>query len=183
MAGHSHSKNVKRTKDLESLKKSLLFSKMAKEISLSAKEKGGSLESNPVLKSLVEKARAMNVPQENIERAIKKGTGELKGEVLESFLIEAYGPGNVAFVIQGITDNRNRSLSEIKTILKQYQGKTVEPGAVRWLFNEQTWQPKYQAQVSSQDKAQCLALFQELDENDSVQKIYSNLEKNDNSGN
>jgi len=177
MAGHSHARNVKRVKDTEDKKKSLLFSRIAKEISLTAKEKGGDVESNPTLKSLVEKARNMNVPQENIQRAIKKGTGELKGEVLESFLIEAYGPGNVALVVEGITDNRNRSLSEIKSILSNHQGKMTEPGGVRWIFQGNDWTPSYLVELSESEIKKYLDLYQELDENESVQKIHSNLKE------
>ncbi len=134
MAGHSHAKNVKRTKDAENQKRSLLFSKMGRIISLAAKE-GEDIEKNPVLKIAVEKAKKMNVPKENIEKAIKKGSGDLK-ETFQEFLFEAYGPGGTALIIEGITDNINRTSAEIKKIVNQHGGKIAELGSVKWMFNK-----------------------------------------------
>ncbi len=134
MAGHSHAKNVKRTKDAENYKRSLLFSKMGRIISLAAKD-GEDVEKNPKLKIAVEKAKKMNVPKENIEKAIKKGSGDLK-ETLQEFLFEAYGPGGTALIIEGITDNINRTSAEIKKIINQYGGKIAELGSVKWMFDK-----------------------------------------------
>jgi len=89
---------------------------------------------NPKLRSIVDKARSQNMPADSIEKAIKKGSGELEGYTLEEFLIEAYGPNGVAMIIEGITDNKNRSLGEIKLILNQNGGKMVEGGAIKWMF-------------------------------------------------
>ena len=135
MAGHSHAKNVKRTKDADAKKRSLIFAKMGKNISLLARQGGGGIESNPALRTMVEKAREMNVPKENIEKAIKKGVGELEeSDNLEEFIFEAYGPGGIAVIIEGITDNKNRILAEFKKILADHGGKMVETGSVKWLF-------------------------------------------------
>ncbi len=179
MSGHSHSKNVKRVKDLNAQKRSLIFSKIGKEISLLAKKGGGDIEKNPALKSVVEKAREMNVPKENIEKAIKKGTGELKGGVLEEFLLEAYGPGGIAVVIKGITNNKNRSLSEIRRILSENDAKMIEPGGVKWMFQQKgkEWLPNYEVEVSQKDQRDYQNLFEALNENDSVQEIFSNIKK------
>ncbi len=133
MSGHSHAKTVAATKNANDAKKGKIFSKLGRVITLIAKEKGGDL-NNPTLKAAIEKAREFNMPKENIERAIKKGTGELEGGNLEEVTFEALGPGGIAIIIEGITDNTNRTLGEIKGILSQYQGKLAGEGAVRWMF-------------------------------------------------
>ncbi len=135
MAGHSHAKNVKRTKDAEDQKRALLFSRMGNVISLAAKEGGGDVEKNPTLKTAIEKAKKMNVPKENIEKAIKKGTGELKGD-FQDFSFEVYGPEGSALIIEGITDNINRSSAQIKKIIGDYDGKVANPGSVKWMFDK-----------------------------------------------
>ena len=134
MSGHSHWKSIKRVKEAEDKKRGQIFSKLSRAISVATKEKGPNPEMNPKLRLAIEEARFFNVPKENIERAIKRGTGELKEAALEEVLLEAYGPGNIALIIEGITDNKNRALNEIKQILNQNQGKLVGEGSVRWLF-------------------------------------------------
>ncbi|MDO8639479.1 MAG: YebC/PmpR family DNA-binding transcriptional regulator [bacterium] len=135
MSGHSHAKTVKHQKDITAAKKGKIFSKLARQIFIAVKERGGDPNANSTLRMTIEKAREFNMPKENIERAIKKGTGELAGgEVLENIIVEAYGPGGAALIIEGITDNRNRSLGEIKQIIGQFNGKMATEGSVRWLF-------------------------------------------------
>lgn len=134
MSGHSHWAGIKYKKGLADAKKSQAFSKIAREITIAAREGGGNPDFNSKLKLAIEKAKATNMPTANIERAIKRGTGELKGAKLEKILFEAYGPGGIAIIIEGITDNKNRTLSEIKQILNQNNGKLAETGSVRWLF-------------------------------------------------
>jgi YebC/PmpR family DNA-binding regulatory protein len=134
MSGHSHFKTVKATKDANDAKKGKIFSKLGRVITIAAKEKGGDLTVNAKLKSAIEKAKEFNMPKENIERAIKKGTGELAGENLEEISCEGLGLGGIALIIEGITDNKNRTLSEIKSILNQYGGKMAGEGAIRWMF-------------------------------------------------
>jgi len=133
MAGHSHFKKIKYKKALTDKEKGKIFSKMARLITIAARE-GGNPEENPKLREAIEKAKAVNLPASNIERAIKRGTGELKGGDLQEILFEAYGPGNIAILIEGITDNKNRTLAEIKHILNENGGKLVSEGSVRWLF-------------------------------------------------
>lgn len=134
MSGHSHFKTVATTKNANDAKKGKIFSKLGRLITITVKEKGADTFTNSTLKTLMEKAKDFNMPKENIERAIKKGTGELAGEVLEEFSFEGFGPGGTAFIIEGITDNKNRSLGEIKGILSQYNGKMAGEGAVKWMF-------------------------------------------------
>lgn len=134
MAGHSKWHNIKYKKTLVDKKRGQIFSKLSRQIEIAAKEGGGNPETNPVLRMAIEKAKSFNLPKENIERAIKRGTGQLKGARYERFLYEAFGPEGIAIIIEGVTDNRNRSLSEIKKILRDYGGKLTEEGAVKWLF-------------------------------------------------
>src|SRR3989344_4424326 len=134
MSGHSHFKTVKATKDANDAKKGKIFSKLALVITLAVKEKGADSTTNARLKSAIEKAKEFNMPKENIERAIKKGTGELAGEQLQEVSFEGFGPGGIAVIIDGITDNKNRTLGEVKGILSQHDGKMAGEGAVRWMF-------------------------------------------------
>jgi len=134
MSGHSHWKTIKYKKASADAQKSRAFSKIARLISVAAREKGGDPETNPKLRTAIEQAKELNMPSENIERAIKRGTGAVEGAQLEEILLEAYGPGGIAIVIEGITDNKNRTLNEIKQILNQYNGKLASEGSVKWMF-------------------------------------------------
>lgn len=134
MSGHSHAKTVAHTKELAAAKRGAAFSKFGRLITIAAKEGGGDPAINAKLKAVLEQAKNVNMPKENIERAIKKGTGELAGEALETVSYEAFGPGGIALIIEGITDNSNRTLTEVKVILNQNNGKLAGEGAVRWMF-------------------------------------------------
>lgn len=136
MSGHSHAKTIKHQKELTDKKRGNIFSKLSRQISLATKEKGGNPETNSALKMAIEQAKSFNLPKENIERAIKRGTGETGGEKLEEVVFEAYGPGGIAIIIEGITGNKNRTLGEIKQILNQNNGKLVGEGAVKWMFEK-----------------------------------------------
>jgi len=136
MAGHSHWKNIKRTKELSDKARASSFAKISRAISLAVKEKGSNIESNHSLKILIEKAKNNNMPKDKIEKAIKGGSGEIKGENLEEFIFEAYGLDRVAFIVEGITDNKNRSLTNFKTIISKYNSKFAESGSVRWMFEK-----------------------------------------------
>jgi len=133
MSGHSHWAGIKHDKGIADAKRGMAFSKLARMISIAAK-KGRDPSINSALRVAIEKAREINMPTENIERAIKRGTGELEGAKLEEVIFEAYGPGNTAIIIEGITDNKNRTLNEIKKILGQSGGKLAVAGSVQWLF-------------------------------------------------
>jgi YebC/PmpR family DNA-binding regulatory protein len=134
MSGHSHFATIKHKKGVADEKRGKAFSKMARVISVAAKEGGGDPDSNYKLRMVIDQARGINMPKDNIERAIKKGTGELAGEKLEAVTFEAYGPGKIAIIIEGITDNKNRTLGEVKQILIKYNGKLAGEGSVRWMF-------------------------------------------------
>ena len=133
MSGHSHAKTVAHKKGIAAAQRSKIFSKMAGEIAVAAKN-GGDAAANPRLRMAIDRARSFNMPTANIERAIKRGTGEEKGATLEEILFEGYGPGDIAVLVEGITDNKNRALGEIKQAFEKNQGKLAGEGAVRWLF-------------------------------------------------
>lgn len=134
MSGHSHFKTIKAQKGLADAKRGKVFSKMAKLIAIAAKG-GGDPTTNPKLRVAIDQAKIFNTPKENIERAIQRGTGELEGDNLEEVVFEGFGPGGTAIIIEGITDNTNRTLGEIKQILSQNNGKLAGEGAVRWMFD------------------------------------------------
>ncbi|MDP2637317.1 MAG: YebC/PmpR family DNA-binding transcriptional regulator [bacterium] len=136
MSGHSHARTVKHKKEASAAQRSKAFSKISKEIAIAVKDGGSDRATNAKLRSVIDKARAFNMPTENIERAITKAAGGGEAGDLQEVLLEAYGPGNIALLIQGITDNKNRMLGEIKQILSGNQGKLVEGGAVRWMFDQ-----------------------------------------------
>ncbi len=136
MSGHSKWSTIKRKKGKEDAKRGNLFTKLIKEITVAARQGGGDPESNPRLRSAVVSARAANMPHDNIERAIKKGTGELPGVSYEDVSYEGYGPGGVAMFIECLTDNKNRTVSEIRYILSKNGGRMADVGSVLWVFDK-----------------------------------------------
>lgn len=136
MSGHSHWHTIKFKKGQEDAKRSKVFSKFAREITVAARDGGGDLSFNPKLRMVVDKAKSENMPNDSIEKAIKKGTGEIEGVRLEEVLFEAYGPSGIAILIEGITDNSKRTLTELQQILLKNGGKLVEAGAIRWMFEK-----------------------------------------------
>lgn len=135
MSGHSKWATTKRAKAVVDAKRAGAFTKIANLITIAAREKGGDIETNFSLRLAVEKARQINMPKDNIERAIKRGTGGLEGESLEEIVYEGYGPGGVALIIEVLTNNRNRSASEIKHILSKYGGNLGAQNSVQWMFD------------------------------------------------
>lgn len=134
MSGHSHAKTIKHQKNITDQKRGQMFSKMARVISVAIKQGGANPETNTKLRVAFEEAKKINMPKENVERAIKQATGGAEGANLEEVIFEAYGPGGIAIIIEGITDNKNRTLGEIKQILSQSGGKLVGEGSVQWMF-------------------------------------------------
>jgi YebC/PmpR family DNA-binding regulatory protein len=134
MAGHSHAKKVRKLKEADAKKRGQIFSKMARLIRVAVRQGGANPETNPRLRMAIEMAKSYNVPSENIERAIKRATGEIEAEKLEEISFEAIGPGGIALIIEGITDNKNRALNEIRHVLNQFNGKLVQEGGVKWMF-------------------------------------------------
>lgn len=134
MSGHSKWSTIKRKKGAEDAKRGKIFTRLAREITVAARHGSGDPEANPTLRTAIEKARGANMPKDNIERAIKKGTGELEGGELEEVVYEAYGPHGVPILISCLTDNRNRTLADIRRVFNRQGGSLAEAGAVSWLF-------------------------------------------------
>ncbi len=137
MSGHSKWANIKHKKDAADKKKGKIFSRIAKEIMVAAKMGGGDDTANPRLRSALTSAKAVNMPNVNIDRAIKKGTGELGDVVFEEIIYEGYGAEGVAVIIECLTDNRNRSASEVRMTLDRNCGNLATSGAVSWMFHRQ----------------------------------------------
>lgn len=135
MSGHSKWSTIKHKKAAQDAKRGKLFTKMIREITVAAREGGGDLGSNAKLRLIVDKAKAVNMPQENITRAIKKGTGELSGGICyEATTYEGYGPHGVAMMIETLSDNKNRTVSSLRHLFSKKGGTLVEQGAVSWMF-------------------------------------------------
>jgi len=136
MSGHSKWAQIKRKKAVTDAKRSKVSSKLAAVISIAAREKGGDPNMNPSLRMAIDKARSLNMPMDNIERAISRGAGSAEAGGLEEIILEAYGPGGKALLVKAITDNKNRTIAEIKHILNEHDGKMANAGSVKWLFEE-----------------------------------------------
>lgn len=136
MAGHSKWAQIKHKKAQVDAKKGKIFTKIVKEISVAARLGGGDPEKNPRLRLAIDRAREVNMPSDNIKRAIMKGTGELPGTSYEEVVYEGYGPGGVALLIEVMTDNKNRTVSEIRHLLSKHGGSLGESGCVSWIFEK-----------------------------------------------
>ena len=137
MAGHSKWANIRHRKGAQDKKRAKVFTKIIKEITISARIGGGEISANPRLRKAISNAKSNNLPSDKIERAIKKGTGELEGVLYEEITYGGYGPGGIAIIMDIITDNKNRSVAEIRHILSKYSGKLAEIGSVSWMFEKE----------------------------------------------
>lgn len=135
MSGHSKWATIKHKKAATDAKRGSLFTKLIKEITVAARG-GGKPETNPRLRVAIERAKEASMPSDNIERAIKKGTGELEGVSYEDITLEGYGPGGVAFLVEGVSDNKNRTTSEVRTIFTKKGGNMAGAGSVSWMFEK-----------------------------------------------
>jgi len=136
MSGHSKWANIKHRKGRQDAARGKLFGKLAKAIEVAARDGGGNIEFNPTLGTAVEKAKAASMPNDNIERAIKRGTGEVEGAIYEESYYEGYGPGGVAIYVQILTDNRNRAASDVRSTFTRHNSSLGEPGSVGYLFSQ-----------------------------------------------
>lgn len=134
MSGHSKWATIKRKKASIDAKRGKLFTKIIKELTVAAKMGGGDPDSNPRLRLVVDNAKAANMPAENIERAIKKATGELEGVSYSEMTYEGYGPGGIAIMVESLTDNKNRTVAEIRHLFSKHGGSLGEAGSVAWMF-------------------------------------------------
>lgn len=136
MSGHSKWATIKNQKASTDSKRGAIFTKLARNITIATREKGGDPEMNANLRTAIDKAKQFNMPKDNIERAIKRGTGELEGANIEEITYEAYGPDGVALIIKCLTDNRNRTVSNVRHILSKHNGSLGETNSVLWMFDE-----------------------------------------------
>ncbi|MEK7629979.1 MAG: YebC/PmpR family DNA-binding transcriptional regulator [Patescibacteria group bacterium] len=177
MAGHSHWKQIKEHKGSADVKRGAVFSKLLRAISAAARDDNNP-DFNPRLRSAIQKAKEFNVPQENIERAIKKASNET---ALEEVIMEAYGPGGAALMILGLTNNKNRTTNEVKNILKDFEAKWAEPGSVRWAFestqneNGISWQAKFKQEITTEEKNNLEKLVVALEEHEDVVNVFTNV--------
>lgn len=181
MSGHSHWAGIKHKKEITDQKRAKVFSKLLALISAAAKTEPNP-DFNPRLRTAIATAKEMAVPQDNIERAVKKASEA--GNNLEELLFEAYGPGGIAILIEAVSDNKNRAVQEIKTILKEHNGKWAESGSVQWAFEKTNdpsnplgasgYQPKFPQDVPEADAEKLVALIDALHEDDSVQSVFTN---------
>ena len=157
MAGHSKWANVKHRKAREDAKRGKLFTRILREVTVAARLGGGDPDANPRLRNAIDDARSNNVPNDNIERAIKKGTGELEGGALEEIVLEGYGPHGVAVLVEAVTDNRNRTVSEIRNLFSRGGGNLGESGCVAWMFDRRGYFA-FDRDAMTEDEAMELAL-------------------------
>ncbi|MBU2585836.1 MAG: YebC/PmpR family DNA-binding transcriptional regulator [Bacteroidetes bacterium] len=135
MSGHSKWSTIKRKKSAIDSKRGKLFTKLIKEITIAARDGGGNPDGNPRLRLAIDAAKSANMPADNIDRAIKKATGELEGVNYEEITYEGYGPGGAAILIETVTDNKNRTVSEIRHLFTRNNGRLAESGSVNWMFD------------------------------------------------
>lgn len=181
MSGHSRWSQVKHKKAASDAKKGQLFSKLVKEITLAVRSGGPDPDANPRLRSALERARSLGLPKENSERAILRASGGEEGTSLQEFLYEATAPGGVQILVEGITDNKNRTLAEIRQILSRHEAKLAPPNSLLWNF-EKVWttgEGSYRVKTSTKilmgELEKLAPLLDELSGQDDVQEVYTNL--------
>lgn len=179
MSGHSHWAGIKHRKGINDAKRGKVFTKHGKLITIAAKSGGGgNPDTNFQLRLAIDRARLDNMPKENIERAIKRGTGELKDQAeISEITYEAFGPDGIMMIIKTLTDNKNRTVSEVKTILGKFSGKLGGQGSVLWNFefSDSEYKPKNIIEANKKTREQYEKLLETLDEQDDIQEIYDNL--------
>ena len=158
MAGHSHAKNIMRHKAVVDAKRGKLFSKLSRYIIIAARNGGGDPDMNLPLRYAIDKARAVSMPKDNIEKAIKRGTGEIEGVTYDEIMYEGYGPGGVAVMVEVATDNRNRTNGEIKKVFERANASIGVPGSVAFMFDRQGLVTIDATKYPDEDKLMELAL-------------------------
>lgn len=180
MAGHSKWKNIQRRKNAQDAKRGKIFMKAAKDIYIAAKEGGADPETNPALRLAIDKAKAQNMPNENIERNIKKATGTLDGVSYEEVIYEGYGPGGSAVMVELLTDNKNRSAAEVRHAFSKSGGNLGENGCVSFLFNRKGYLVIDRSKTDADEDTVMLAAIEagaeEMETTDEVYEIYTDPE-------
>lgn len=176
MAGHNKWSKIKHKKAATDQARSKVFSKMNRLITVEAKKAGGNMDS-PGLKAAVEKAKKANMPNDNIERAIKKASSDTSAQ-MNPVTYEAYGPGGVGIIIEGLTDNNNRTAAEIRHTLSRHGIELAAIGAASWAFEktEDGWEPQTTVPISNEDSEKLEKIIESLEESEDVQDVYTNAE-------
>ncbi|MBI4080106.1 YebC/PmpR family DNA-binding transcriptional regulator [Candidatus Kaiserbacteria bacterium] len=176
MAGHSKWAQIKRQKGKTDAARSATFGKFARRITVESKKVRGDVNA-ATLRAAIEKAKAANMPKENIERAVAKGTSA-DAATLESVTYETYGPGGAAIVIEAVTDSRNRTSQEIKHILSENGLSLASPGSALWAFEKTAdgYEPKTTVPISESDDAKLMKILEEIDAHDDIENVYTNAE-------
>ncbi len=181
MSGHSKWAQIKHKKALTDVKRGQLFSKLVREITVASSVGGSNPDSNPRLRAALLRAKSFGLPKENIERALERAAGRGGTKELQEFLYEVIGPTGSYILVEGITDNKNRVLGEIKQILAKYGAKFVPPGSLLWSFERvlteegRNYKSKNPLSLSSEDKEKLAPFLDELLEHPDVQEVYTNL--------
>ncbi len=178
MSGHSKWHSIKHKKASADAKRGKLFTRLIKEISVAARLGGGDVEANPRLRGAVQTAKGANMPQDNIKRAIMKGTGELPGQIYESISYEGYGPGGVAVLIEVLTDNKNRTVAELRRIFSKQGGNLAETGSVQWMFERKGSIAINQKEVSEEQLLEIVleAGAEDLESHEDIFNVYTSIE-------
>lgn len=191
MSGHSKWSTIKRKKGANDAKRGKIFTRLIKEITVAARTGGGDPDGNPRLRSAIVAAKAENMPKDNIDRAIKKGTGELEGEIYEEILYEGYGPAGAAVLVECMTDNRNRTVADIRHYFSKSSGNLGESGCVAWMFEKkgliQVDKEKYDEEelmdialeAGAEDVVEEFATYQILTHPDEFSDVRDALEENE----
>ncbi|MFC1722439.1 YebC/PmpR family DNA-binding transcriptional regulator [Patescibacteria group bacterium] len=174
MSGHSKWHNIKRKKEVTDAKKGKVFSKMSRLITVAARQGGGDADANPTLRLAVQKAKDARMPNENITRAIKKGTGELKGESFTETVYEGFGPAGGAVIILCVTDNLNRTVSEIRNILSKYGGNMGTKGSASYIFGEKDEPTFFVDVLDDSQERKIFEFLDALEDHDDVSDLFHN---------
>ena len=176
MSGHNRWSQIKNKKGANDRRRAKVFTKILKGLAAAAREEQNP-DFNPRLRSMIALAKENSVPNENIARAI---AGAKEGKALETIVVESYGPEKVALIIEALTDNRNRTIQEIRIILQKHDAKMGEMGSARWAFEQETpgadWKPKFTQMISDAGADKLAALIDALEDQDDVQKVFENAE-------
>lgn len=183
MSGHSKWSQIKHKKALTDAKKGRLFSKVLREITVAAREGGSNEEANPRLRSAIGRAREAGLPRDNIERALARATGKGGETDLQEFLYEVMGPGGAHVLVEGITDNKNRTLGELKQIISKHDAKLVPPNSLLWNFEKVRngegvdYRPRTTFEPPPEVREKLVRFLEELADHNDVQEVYTNLDE------
>lgn len=176
MSGHSKWKTIKHKKGLKDAKRGKLFTKLGRVITVAAQGGGPDPESNPTLRTAIEKAKDGDMPKDTIQRAIERGAGGGEGTSFQELVLEGYGPEGVAIVCEILTDNRNRTVAEIRKLFDQYDGSLGEQGSATYIFKDPE-KPLFEVKIENKTQAEkVLGLVEALDEHDDVQNVLANFD-------